>query len=203
MPFEGVSPIHLREDQVVAYLGHGLAGESLAQVELHLAQCAECRAEVKETREILKPRRGARWPVLAPIAAAAAALLFFTVWPQVRSPQTPPSQHRDPPTAGAVGPSVISPVGEATAVRTFMWSRTAGADQYRLTLYANDGEVLWRATTADSLVAPPDSVALRPGQQYLWKVEARVGWDAWESSELTPFRILADTVPPMREQGGR
>ncbi len=202
MPFEGVSPIHLREDQVAAYLGHGLAGESLAQVELHLARCAECRAEVREAREILKPRRGARWQVLAPIAAAAAALLFFTVGPQVRSTQTPPSQHRDPPTAAAVGPSVISPVGEAAAVRIFTWTRTAGADQYRLTLYAEDGGVLWRATTADSLVEPPDSVALRPGQQYLWKVEARVGWDAWESSELTPFRVLGDTAASTNEQGG-
>jgi hypothetical protein len=43
--------------------------------------------------------------------------------------------------------------------------------------------------TVDSLLAFPDSVALRDGTLYLWRVEARVGWDVWESSDLVEFRV--------------
>lgn len=204
MPIEDMSPVHLHEEQVVAYLGHGLAGERLEQVELHLAQCAECRAEVMEATEILRARRRRGWPpILAPIAAAAAAaILLFSVWPQVAGSPTPASQHRDSPVAGAVTPVVISPIGPANNVRAFVWSRTAGSDQYRLTLYDEEGSVLWKGTTTDSLLQPPDSVPLEPGHQYLWKVEARVAWDTWESSELTPFQVLVDASSSTSEQGG-
>jgi len=64
---------HLTEDEVVAYLGHELTDESLRRVELHLAKCSECRAEIVETREILARPRRLRWPVLAPVAARDAS----------------------------------------------------------------------------------------------------------------------------------
>ena len=192
MPIEDMRPVHLHEEEVVAYLGRELTGERLAQVELHLARCPACRAEIREATEILRTRRHAGWPpMLAPIAAAAAAaLLLFTVWPQLSRSPTPVVQHRDAPTGSAVVPVAIAPTGPANGVPVFIWSRVAGADQYRLTLYNEEGAVLWKTTTADSLLQPPDSIVLRPGHQYLWKVEARVGWTAWESSDLTPFQLL-------------
>lgn len=205
MPTEDMSPVHLHEEEVVAYLGHGLAGERLAQVELHLARCSVCRAEVREATAILRARRRRGWPpMLAPLAAAAAAaILLFTIWPQGGGTPTPISQHRDSPAGGVVVPVAISPSGPANAVRAFVWSRAAGADQYRLTVYDEEGSVLWKQITADSLLAPPDSVPLRPGHQYLWKVEARVGWDAWESSELTPFQVVVDTAFSSDRQGSQ
>ena len=35
----------------------------------------------------------------------------------------------------------------------------------------------------------PKSVVLNPGSRYLWRLEARVGWDMWEASELIEFHI--------------
>lgn len=195
MATEGVNPVHLQENQIVAYLGHELTGENLVQAELHLAQCAACRAEVIEATEILRPSRRVRWPILAPVAAAAAAILLFVVWPQIGGTPTSPSQYRESPAAAAVVPTAIAPIGPAREVREFVWSRAVDADQYRLTLYDADGSVIWRETTADSLLPPPDSVPLRPGRQYLWKIEARVGWDVWESSELTEFRLQGEAPP--------
>jgi hypothetical protein len=185
---------HLLEDQIAGYLGHTLAGESLVQVELHLARCAACRAEVIEATEILRPSRRVRWPILAPVAAAAAAIVLFVTWPQPGGTPLAPSQFREVPAAPATVPTVIAPIGPARQIREFVWTRAIDADQYRLTLYDGEGSVIWRETTTDSLLQAPDSVPLRPGRQYLWKVEARTGWDVWESSELTPFQLQADSA---------
>ena len=204
MPNEEMTSPHLHEEQVAAYLGRELSGARRAEVELHLARCAACRAEVVEAGEILRDRKRPGWPrVFTPIAAAAAALLLFAIWPQADSGPTPPARHRDSPVGAAVTPVAIAPTGAAAAVTAFVWSRTPGADQYRLTLYDEEGAVLWKQVTADSQVTPPDSLPLHPGHQYLWSVEARVGWDAWESSELTPFRILTGRADSAKRQGDR
>jgi hypothetical protein len=89
----------------------------------------------------------------------------------------------------ATVPAPIAPIGPVGEVGQLVWSRVAGADRYRLTLYDEVGSVLWRETTTDSLLTLPDSVLIETGRAYLWKVEARVGWDVWESSELTEFRL--------------
>jgi hypothetical protein len=67
-----------------------------------------------------------------------------------------------------------------------------GADRYRLTLFDSDGEVLWKSTTPDTVLDLPESVVLIPGSRYLWRLEARVGWDMWEASELIDFEIAPD-----------
>jgi len=49
--------------------------------------------------------------------------------------------------------------------------------------------VVYAAEASDTVVAFPDSVPLVPGAPYLWKVDARTGFDRWEPSELAEFRI--------------
>jgi len=183
---------HLAEDEVVAYLGHELTDESLRRVELHLAKCSECRVEIVETREILARPRRLRWPVLAPVAAAAA-LVLLVVW--AGNDGTTSETHRDPPTAAVVAPSPIAPIGTATVVRDMVWSKVASADNYRLTLFDAEGLVMWRAATTDTQLALPDSVELQPGRVYLWTVEGRVGFDVWESSALTEFQVQGPAPP--------
>jgi hypothetical protein len=70
-----------------------------------------------------------------------------------------------------------------------------------MTLYDAEGSVAWRATTVDSIISLPDSVALQADRPYLWKVEARVGWDVWESSDLIEFRV-GEAGLPVPEPGG-
>ena len=82
-----------------------------------------------------------------------------------------------------------SPVGAVAAVNDLRWSRVAGADRYRVTVFDATGGVVYAAEVLDTVVAFPDSVALVPGDSYLWKVDARIGFDRWAASELAEFSI--------------
>lgn len=188
---------HPSDAELAAYLGRELLGEELERIERHLAQCARCREEVIDAEEILRPPRHLRWKVVVPVAAAAAVAVLFFPWVGGDRP-SPPEQpvHREAPGAVVSTPSPISPVGEVERVEAFGWELVSGADRYRVTLFDAGGSVLWRATSVDSLIALPDSVALESGQPYLWRVEARVGWDVWESSDMTQFQLRGGGIPP-------
>jgi hypothetical protein len=191
---DGLNAAHLTEGEVVAYLGHELTDQPLRHVEQHLARCSRCRDEIVEAAEILgRPRRW-RWPAMAPVAAAAAAIVLLVLW--VGNDGATSETHRDSPTAGAVAPSPIAPIGPASVVREMLWSKAESADNYRLTLFDAEGLVVWRAATSDTQLALPDSVELQPGRLYLWTVEARIGFDVWESSALTEFRVQG-LAPPV------
>jgi hypothetical protein len=101
-------------------------------------------------------------------------------------------QHRDAPAQSSLIPTPVAPLGTVSAVEQLVWHGLDGADRYRLTLYDSDGEVLWKATTPDTVLDLPESVVLNAGFRYLWRLEARVGWDMWEASELIDFQIAPD-----------
>jgi len=75
------------------------------------------------------------------------------------------------------------------AVNALRWSPVAGADRYRVTVFDATGGVVYATEVSDTVVAFPDSVALVPGDSYLWKVDARTGFDRWAASELAEFTI--------------
>jgi hypothetical protein len=159
---------HLSADEVVAFLAHELRGEGLRVVERHLAVCTACRDEVVAVTEILEPRRSDR---AIPWRGDAPAQLTEV-------------------------PTPVAPLGAVERVDYLLWRTVAGADQYRLTLFDTDAAVLWRTTTSDTIAALPDSIPLRPGARYLWRLEARVGWDLWEESDLVEFTIARRGVTP-------
>jgi len=186
---------HPSDNEILAYLEGKLEGEALRLVEAHLARCSACRREVADAKEILKRPRRVRWPLFAPAAAAAAVALLFLAWPAHREAPLEMPVHRETPAELEVVPILLSPLGDVAAAESFGWTRVAGADRYRLTLYDSEGVVKWRGATVDSLLPLPDSVALEVGTLYLWKVEARVGWDVWESSDLAEFRLDEGASP--------
>jgi hypothetical protein len=69
------------------------------------------------------------------------------------------------------------------------WSPVAGADRYRVTVFDATGRVMYASEVSDTVVLFPDSVLLVPGAAYLWKVDARTGFDRWAGSELVEFRV--------------
>jgi len=69
------------------------------------------------------------------------------------------------------------------------------ADRYRVTLFRADGSLLYQLELPDTAAPLPDSVPLPPGHRYLWKVEARTGWDRWTTSELVSFTVTEDPLP--------
>jgi hypothetical protein len=58
-----------------------------------------------------------------------------------------------------------------------------------VTLFDAQGEVLYETEVNDTTAALPDSVRLIPERPYLWKVQARTGWDRWSASDLVEFTI--------------
>jgi len=74
-------------------------------------------------------------------------------------------------------------------VNDLRWSHVAGADRYRVTVFDATGGLVYATEGSDTVVAFPDSVALVPGASYLWKVDARTGFDRWATSELAEFRV--------------
>lgn len=180
---------HLESTEVAGYLDRTLSAADRARVEAHLTECRDCRAELIAVTRVLRgserPRR-----LLLPLAAAAAVLLLVP-WlhlTQTRQPGQPIL--REPASTTAVAPTAIAPRGPAGGTR-FVWSAVSGADRYRITVFTRDGSVAWEAQLAETTVALPESTPLAPGARYFWKVEARVGWQRWVSSDLTEF-----SVPP-------
>ena len=189
---------HLTADQLVAFLGHELGAEARRDAELHLARCTECRDELVAVTEILQPERTDRsqrkipWRVLAPVAAAAAAVFLMVAGPWSAGSNDDVPQHRDVPVQTSTVPIPVAPLGSVSAVEKLVWRGVDAADRYRLTLFDAEGEVLWKATTPDTVINLPESVELTAGSRYLWRLEARVGWDMWEASELIDFEIEPD-----------
>ena len=189
------------DDHTVAALADGtLDAAARGQALAHVATCALCRRAVASVAEALadgpitheielvEGRRSRLGPLLriaVPLAAAATVVLFLWSPADDRSPG-----HRGPPAPPpATTPVPGSPVGVVAAVHDLRWSHVTGADRYRVTVFDATGGVVYAAEASDTVVAFPDSVALVPGAAYLWKVDARTGFDRWAASAFAEFRI--------------
>ncbi len=182
------------DERMVAAVVDGTVGtEDRAGAVAHLHSCARCRAAVgavsRVTAEFPIPTTGAlltriqprRWVALA---AAAAAMVLLLLWPG----RTDRGPHRGQGTPATV-PVPIAPVGTVARAPALRWASVPGSDRYRVILFDADGRVLYESQVADTVVNLPDSVALVPGQLYLWRAEARTGWDRWAASALVRFSI--------------
>jgi hypothetical protein len=189
------------DDDTIAALAEGtLAPERRAAVLPHVASCARCRLAVASVaraladpavaRELSIDSRGRRvYRIALPLAAAAVVLLLLSSPADDRGPG-----HRGPPPPPATVPIPRSPLGTFAAVDALQWSSVAGADRYRVTLFDATGRVVYEAERSDTFAALPDSIALEPGATYLWKADARTGFDRWTASPLVEFSIAR--APP-------
>lgn len=193
------------DDDAVAALAEGsLDAASRSAMLPHLAACPRCRravasvaralADSSVAREITAAegggrRRFYRVALIALPAAAALVLLLARPW----TPDQGAPLHRAPTITAGAGPTLVSPVGAVADARALRWSGVPGADRYRVTLFDAGGRVLYETELADTRAALPDSIVLVPGQPYLWKVEARTGFDRWSASELIEFSIVRDS----------
>jgi len=188
------------DEHTVAALAEGtLDAEARGRALAHVATCGLCRRAVASVAEaladgpitheieIVEGRRRRRGPVLriaVPLAAAATVLVLLLSPAADRFPG-----HRGPPQPPATTPILRSPVGAVAAVNDLRWSHVAGADRYRVTVFDATGGVVFASEASDTVALFPDSIALVPGASYLWKVDARTGFDRWAASELAAFRV--------------
>jgi hypothetical protein len=192
----------LSEYELVAFADGQLAdGERLALTP-HLSSCRRCQHDVASlVRALNDPEiiRAARLDrsyltrlsaFLIPLAAAAAIVVAITL-PRERRMSPPAIQHREPAITPVAAPTIDGPVGAVSEVDALRWSAVPHADLYRVTLFDGDGNVLFEEEAAAPSAALPDSVKLLPAKQYLWQVQARIGFDRWVSSDLVEFRVVS------------
>jgi anti-sigma factor RsiW len=193
---ETPTPDCLQDDLIAALADGSLDPQVRSSVLPHVASCPRCRALVASVaraledpevaRELTETRGRGRRRYRLTVPLAAAAVLLLLLW----SPADDRSSHRGAPQPPpATVPVPRSPVGAVAGVNDFRWSLVAGADRYRVTVFDAGGRVMYATEVADTIVPFPDSVALVPGASYLWKVDARTGFDRWTGSELAEFRV--------------
>jgi hypothetical protein len=196
-----VATPHCLDAETVAALAEGtLDAEAGARALKHLATCVHCRGAVASVAaaladgpitheiEVVEGRRRRGGPVLrVAVPLAAAATLLLLLWSPTNDA---PGTHRGGGTQGRdVVPVPVGPIGAVANVRSLDWTRVVGSDRYRVTLFDAQGEVLYETEVNDTTAALPDSVRLIPERPYLWKVQARTGWDRWSASDLVEFTI--------------
>ncbi len=186
----------LSEDTTAALSEGSLDAAARAPALAHLADCAACRLAVASVTRVLMNKeveraavgadpRQRRWR-LAAIPVAAAALLVVLLWSR---PMDDGAPHRAPAITTVRAPTPLAPAGAVSPPATLMWTAVPLADRYRVTVFDASGDVVFETQVADTLARLPDAFRVVPGQPYLWKVEARIGFDRWVSSDLTPFTV--------------
>ncbi len=202
----GTTPSCPGDDTIAALAEGRLDREVRAEVLPHVAACARCRAAVASVAQALAdpavsseiaaleaPSRGTlvRLGRVA-LPLAAAVLLVMVSWPPRLDDDAP--VHRAPTITAAAAPTAVSPVGAVASASRLVWTRTVGADRYRVTLFDAEGSVVYEMVLADTAVVLPDTV-VSAGRLYLWKVEGRTGVDRWVPSELVQFSVVGSSVP--------
>ena len=187
------------DDDTMAALASGTLDPGTRLLAIaHAADCGYCRGgvaavaraladlEVRREVEVLdrgfRQRRFSR--IAIPLAAAATLALAVAV-----SRWTAVAGHRAPTISGAEAPVQVQPAGPVTEVRRLQWTSVGRADRYRVTLFDIGGQVVYEAQLTDTIATLPDAVVLGRGERYLWKVEARTGFDRWVTSKLVEFSM--------------
>ena len=207
----------LDEAQIAAWVD----GEATESVLSHVATCARCRqASASLVRALEAQQIAAALPeatrtpqhgvavsrrerkvnrllarkvgVAALLAAAGIAGILL-----LRSSDLQLQRGEGTPAGLPAPPEAQAPVGSVLSVSQFRWGAVKGADLYRVTVFDEQGTVVWEIETRDTHADRPAGSRFESGVRYLWQVAARVGWDRWVSSDLVSFSI-AEAVPGKR-----
>lgn len=170
---------HLSADQLAGYIDHALEAGERATVESHLEICDVCRGDMLSARSIAQehsPPRRRHLAFYGIVGAAAAAALILVVGRSGPPESSSTPQMRDAPAPPAADRGIV-PVrpasGDTLAADDVVlaWRQLEPEAEYRLTLSAPNGTILWSTETSDTTVTVPDSVFRGPGTVF-WYVDA-------------------------------
>jgi anti-sigma factor RsiW len=188
---------HLDAAMMAAYLEGASDPGERSRVEAHLAECSECCAELialDQTIRTLPARKRGR--VVIPIVAlgAAAAISALIVLRPADRPaelpaEAPPIVQRSQPAARS-SIAILAPAPGATVEAgevVLRWAPIEAQARYLVTVTTSEGDSVWALLTPDSAAAI--SVALDPGGEYLWYVDALLPGGGTASSGIQHFRV--------------
>jgi hypothetical protein len=194
---EGVVAKHVSSQDVAAYLDGSLEAKAKAEIQGHLADCAECRVEVSRLAELLHAgTRRKRWRIAAPTAAVAAAA-FLLAGPLARDAVEPGSAVRGPgaaadreavPAVQVRSPAPGAEIGRDALV--FSWESVGQDAIYRLTLTDERGDPVWTSETAETSIVPPSDLSVEPGATYFWYLDALLPDGRSHTTDVRVFRIV-------------
>jgi hypothetical protein len=206
--------MHLTEYDIACLLDGTLRPARRRELEAHLADCEKCTEAVGSAYRLLKTVKHSAAPEIDPrsleeasrlpdhgatppfflgkaVRYSLAAMLLVGVglygYLELRQPEI--LQFRGGRSAGVI--EIISPSDqESIAARTipFQWKGIPEALQYRLSIYHDDGFLLWKGETTRNELISPTELVFQSGNLYLWKVEAVLPDGTTLSSELHAFR---------------
>jgi hypothetical protein len=207
LDFVGAISSACLDDDIIAGLADAVDREADRDSISHLATCAHCRARlaavvhllrdrsIAEEVERLAPRRQSGSLIAGVLtSAAAAALAGLMLWPeggkiQLRRAPLQSVVRREGIVTATVAPRIVSPAVVATAGDSLRWTTVPRADLYRVIVWNRAGAVVWQGETRDTALPLPPKFTGGGSTRYLWKVDARTGWDRWVSSALRELTI--------------
>jgi len=169
---------HLAEEDIAAYLDRTLGPDRRDAVDSHLADCADCRAEIRSAARQLRSQKSRRWWTWGPPALAAAALAVLLVANPFATQDPTTVTQRAPETPSDVGERIVMVVTPEDGVSlernalTFVWRPVDSGARYHFTLTNAFGEDVWSTDTTDTLLVVPPDVSLVTSESYLWYVDA-------------------------------
>ena len=187
---------HLGPQLMASYLENACEANARSQVEAHLAECTDCCEELvalDETIRTLPTRRRGR--LLLPLVAMGAAallagLIVFRPSDQRTGPSnaTPIVQRSQPEERSSI--AILRPesgaVVEAREI-VLRWAPIEPEARYLITVTTSEGDSVWALMTPDTEAAI--SVALDPGGEYLWYVDALLPGGGTATSDIAHFRV--------------
>jgi hypothetical protein len=204
-----VSPQCL-DDGTLAMLASGAADATLGTPTFaHLLECGHCRRELAsaarvfadsdvqaELERLAQPvrRRPLSRRAIGGIGAGAiaAALLIVLLRPDAKIRPPARARYREQSFTAGLSPTLVSPIGVAAPTDTFRWRAVERANRYRLVVFSRDGSIAWEQETSDTIVALPGALSKSADRTFLWRVEARVGWEErWAASDMAPLTVTA------------
>ena len=142
----------------------------------HAMACADCREELELLRATRIVRDRARLPrfgfALAASLVLVAGLSFYTLGRN--RPASGADDDRAVTRSGSDDVQLITTGVLYGQTPNLVWRRTSGAASYVVELRREDGTLLTRDTTADTVFAVPDSVRAGPDADAYWAVTARL-----------------------------
>ncbi|MEX1140069.1 MAG: hypothetical protein WEB33_09735 [Bacteroidota bacterium] len=208
--------MHASEAEILLYLEDKLNAESIERMKNHFSECARCREQLvillrlplvldsvevpgiddrvlAKAREIKIPQRPillnvVRSPygrlVLAVVVVAVTGVSYFLLEQPLE-----PSRFRDRTAVPHVF-SVHPPEGGTVQDPSprFSWSPVKRSVGYVVTVYHENGTILWQGTSTDTLSILPVDVVLERGKTYLWKIESFLPDGSTYESRLNAFR---------------